>query len=409
MLIGKYGSKYKLNILFLTLIPMEDLGESGIYHDLMRKFCDEDHRVFAVYPVERRVNAARKTVSSGNYSSLGVKTLNIQKTNIIEKSISTLFISHLFKTAILQAWPGISYDLIIYSTPPITFTRAINYFKKRDLAMTYLLLKDIFPQNAVDLGIINKNSILHRYLVRKENELYNISDHIGCMSPANVKFINTARPELSVKTEVNPNSINIAKICEPPPGMREKYSIPEDALVFIYGGNLGKPQGVGFLLETLNTHKSRSELFFLIIGSGTEFNLIKNNIEKNNIANAMLISALPKNEYERVLAVSDVGLIFLDHRFTIPNFPSRLLSYLQYKKPVLAATDQNSDIGDVIENNGFGLWAQSGDLEMFSKHVSYFIYNKSNLTAMGQKGYDFLVENYTTDVSYRAIMKHFKT
>ena len=52
----------------------------------------------------------------------------------------------------------------------------------------------------------------------------------------------------------------------------------------------------------------------------------------------------------RVLANScDVGLIFLDKRFTIPNFPSRLLSYMQASMPVLAATDVNTDIGKVIE------------------------------------------------------------
>ena len=106
--------------------------------------------------------------------------------------------------------------------------------------------------------------------------------------------------------------------------------------------------------------------------------------------------------------MADVGLIFLDHRFSIPNFPSRLLSYLQHKKPVIAATDRNTDIGDVIEKNGFGFWAESGDLHKFSKHVTNCLINNKDLQGMGKNGFNFLLENYSTDVSYNIVMNHFK-
>jgi hypothetical protein len=66
-----------------------------------------------------------------------------------------------------------------------------------------------------------------------------------------------------------------------------------------------------------------------------------------------LIAGLPKNDYDKLLAACDVGLIFLNKNFTIPNYPSRLLSYLEMKIPVIAATDPNSDIGLDIERNNF--------------------------------------------------------
>lgn len=92
------------------------------------------------------------------------------------------------------------FDLIIYSTPPITFQRAVEYVKERDNAQTYLLLKDIFPQNAVDIGILSKNGwkgLIYKYFRKKEKKLYGISDRIGCMSEANCKYILSHNPGFS--------------------------------------------------------------------------------------------------------------------------------------------------------------------------------------------------------------------
>ena len=101
---------------------------------------------------------------------------------------------------------------------------------------------------------------------------------------------------------------------------------------------------------------------------------------------------MPKEDYDRMIAACDVGLIFLDHRFSIPNFPSRLLSYMQAGIPVLACTDPSTDIGRVIERGGFGWWCESNDTEAFSECVNRAL--QSDLKSMGIKGHDFLKANY---------------
>lgn len=66
-----------------------------------------------------------------------------------------------FKSALKKYFRDVKFDLILYSTPPITFNNVIKYAKKKsdNKALTYLLLKDIFPQNAVDLGMISKTGV----------------------------------------------------------------------------------------------------------------------------------------------------------------------------------------------------------------------------------------------------------
>src|SRR5699024_640756 len=113
----------------------------------------------------------------------------------------------------------------------------------------------------------------------------------------------------------------------------------------------------------------------------------------------------PKEDYDRMVAACDVGMIFLDHRFTIPNFPSRLLSYMQAGVPVLAVTDPRRDIGKVIVEGGVGWWCESNDVKAFYEKVQKAY--KSDLVDMGMKGFQYLEEYYSAEKGYEIIMRHF--
>ena len=179
-----------MNIFFLTLLSFDSIDERNIYTDLLREFVKNGHHVYAISPVEKRYNKQTSLTEKENETILRLRIGNIQKTHIIEKGISTIMIEPTFKRAIKKYYSNVKFDLVLYSTPPITFIGAIEYVKNRDGAKTYLLLKDIFPQNAVDIGMLKKTGlkgILYRHFRKQEKRLYQVSDRIGCMSPANVK------------------------------------------------------------------------------------------------------------------------------------------------------------------------------------------------------------------------------
>src|SRR5699024_1959044 len=104
-----------------------------------------------------------------------------------------------------------------------------------------------------------------------------------------------------------------------------------------------------------------------------------------------------KDKYDELVYQSDVGLIFLDHRFTIPNYPQRLLSYLEAKIPVIVAADNATDMGTIAENNDFGIKVYSQDVDAFRDAVVKLV-NSNNLRyEMGNNGYEFLKKNYTVE------------
>ena len=408
-----------MNIIFLTMVPITSLAQRGIYQDLLRHFVFEGHKVYVVFPQERRLGKETSVSEDGSTHFLGVKTLNLRKSSVIEKGVGQVLVERQFKSAIQKFWSNVKYNLILYSTPPITLIGTIQYLKQRNPgAKTYLLLKDIFPQNAVDIGLMSTTGlkgVLYSYFHRKEQKLYAISDNIGCMSPANVDFVLKHNPEVSVnKIEVAPNSVELMPELSPSDErvkrqtirnyMRSKYNLPMDRPVFIYGGNLGKPQGIPFLINCLDTNANREDCFFLVIGTGTEFPKLKLWYEEKCPKSVKVMNGLPKEEYDELVSACDVGLIFLDHRFTIPNFPSRLLSYLEFKMPVLCATDVNTDIGKIAEENGFGYWCESVKPEDFAALVDKML--ESDTNQMGQRGYDYLKENYLVKNTYDTIIKH---
>lgn len=403
-----------MNILFLTMSKIPDISQNGIYTDLVRKFISKGHAVYVVTPFERRDGKSTQVLHSCGAKVLCVRTLNVQKSNVIEKGLGQLTMEWLYKRAIKKYFGDVSFDLILYSTPPITFTSVIEWAKRKNPnAVTYLMLKDIFPQNAIDLHMLTKGGakgFIYRSFRKKEKKLYLLSDTIGCMSPANVQYIVKHNPEVNPdKVEVCPNSYDVTSIVETEEGekqqIKEKYGLPTHVPIFIYGGNMGKPQGVPFLLKCMNAVKDRRDCHFVLVGNGTEFPKMKAWHDETKPMSVSLFQRLPKEDYDRLANACDVGLIFLDYRFTIPNYPSRLLPYLMGKKPIIAATDPNCDTGSLAEQNGYGFFCPSNSVDAFVAVVDKML--KSDIKQMGENGYQFYLNNYTIQHTYDAIMRHF--
>ena len=401
-----------MNVLFLTTGRIDSIEQHSIYPDLLRYFRDQGHNVYTVGSYEKREGKETELKEDHGAKMLYVKIGNLTQTNLIEKGVSTVRVESQYLSAIKKYFSKVKFDLVLYSTPPITLVKVVEYVKRRDGAKTYLLLKDIFPQNAVDLGMMSENGLkglLYKYFRKKEKELYKVSDYIGCMSQANVDYVISHNPE------VDPATVEICPNCVEPIDksvsqdikitIRKKYDIPVDKKVFIYGGNLGKPQGISFLIECLKRQKDNNNVYFVVVGSGTEYPKLESFIKEYKPTNIQLMKRLPKEDYDTMVGACDVGMIFLDHRFTIPNFPSRLLSYMQAKIPVLAVTDPNTDIGNVIVEGGFGWWCESNNTEMFNENIeSALNINEDQIIDIKEKEWSYLIDNYSTTKGYNTII-----
>lgn len=397
-----------MNVLLLTIAPKKS---QKMIRDIANEFVKDGHMVFVVCPADSEYPARKKFVLIDGVRYLFVNSGNtVGKISIIKKVWNFVMTDPRYQKALRAAVDGIDIDVILYSTPPITLANTIIWAKKKFRAITYLMLKDIFPQNAVDMGMMKTTGVMGlvwRYFRQKEKKLYGNSDFIGCMSPANCRYVVQHNPEIPKKRI----GICVNSYLEEPirdidmNAIREKHGIPKDKIVFLYGGNLGKPQGLSYFVDVLKSNKNKVDRFFLICGGGNDQKTIQNFIEQEKPDNVKFMSMISPNDFDDLSRACDVGLVFLDHRFTIPNFPSRMLSIMLNEKPILAATDSNTDVGEVIADGDMGWWCESTDIEPFNRFLNEICANPGLAEEKGRNARKYYETHYTSKIAYQQILK----
>lgn len=405
-----------MNILFLTIENYSDFNARSIYMDLINEFRRKGHYVTVISACEKRDFKKSKPEIIARDSNGEIRKIYVENvtkmSNFILKGINLLKLLPKFKKEANKAMKVRNFSLVLYGSPPITVYAAVKAVKNKQNAYTYLLLKDIWPYDCLFGGALSlkgPKKIAFDYLALLARRLYNTSDTIGCMSPANIKFLYENEPYLKSmnKVEICPNSIipNQMNLSEDEKkNIRNKYQIPEDKVIFLYGGSLGIPQGIDFALKAVKSSRIVENAYFVFAGGGTEKNKIKNYIKENQLNNIKLLDMLPKTEYEKLVFSCDVGLIFLNHECLAPNYPSRILTYMQAGMPILCATDSYTDVGDIARKNGYGLACESDNVEDFIYKVSKLC-DDNTRSIMGEKSIRYLNKNYTVDKSYEIIMK----
>lgn len=400
-----------MNVLYLALgfpLPTQPPAPSDILQ-LMEEFCRQGHQVDVVAIDERKHGRPTRLCREGPFQVLRVRTGNIYEVGLYEKGLSFVTLPCLLRRAMTRHLPERRYDLVLYVAPPVTLSRIVRGLRRRQpWAKTYLMLKDIFPQNARDLGII-RNPLVLAFFRWQERRLYAASDAIGCMSPANVAYLCRHNPEIPAeRMEVLPNTRRPGPDVGllPPGPLRERYGIPKEAVVVLYGGNLGLPQGLDFLLEVFEANRPRTDLHFLLVGRGTERRRLAEAVADRRLANVTLIAHLPRPDYEALARECDIGLVCLDPRFTIPNFPSRVLSYFEIRMPVLAALDRATDFGAMLDQAQAGLWCHAGDLATFQRNLDRLAADPQLRARMGTAGRRQLETHFTSSRAYEIISRH---
>ena len=365
--------------------------KNGLYQNLVDSLVRRGHNITIVRSKHDISQTVYETFTD-QIKIVSVKTADPFSSNLIKKGLGQISLASSFKNAIKKYLSNEEYELILYATPPVTLASVVKYCKKKYKAKTFLMLKDIFPQNAVDLEMMKKNSLIYKYFRRQEKLYYQYSDFIGCMSQGNVDYVLKHNPEVnSNKIGIFPNSINANEV--------DNLSFNEDKTIFVFGGNLGKPQNIPFILNIIEKLKIYEKAEFIIIGEGTETKKIVHFIKRYDGNNFIYKEQLPQGEYEKILKSADVGLISLDPRFTIPNIPSKFQNYLKLRKPVLAITDTNTDMKQMILEHDCGWWCDASYEKNVIDTIKYICENKDLQQEKGINGRKYFEKTFDVELN----------
>ncbi|QHS23481.1 glycosyltransferase family 4 protein [Virgibacillus sp. MSP4-1] len=400
-----------MNVLFLMLNYPHDQSREHMYKDLSRKFAEEGHNVYVAALLENKHGKQTYVQNEGNHHILWIKAGNYFGVNKIVKGITALRLPHYFNKNIKKHFRDVQFDLIVYPTPAITLYYTVNKIKKNNPgAKTLLIVKDIFPQNALDIGLMKKGLIykVFRYIERR---IYRISDYLGCMSSKNVEYIakhNNVPPQKFFILENWSSTLERLQLQEPElNNIKNKYGLKEK-FVCTFGGNISPANELEFLIKLAEKVEKNQikDIVFVIIGKGIAKKKIENEIRRKNLSNVKIFDLIPTEEYDQLLQATDIGLINLNRQYTIPNIPSKTLNLMRIGKPILAATDSNTDYKELITDYAnCGLWCETGDLDTYYNNLLK-LKNSNKLRDMfSENARKYFLDNLTTGKAYESIMK----
>ena len=252
-----------MNILYISIcFPKESEG-NNLYTDLAEALAKK-HKLTVVV-AEQKVNTDKTCLNKErNFEVLRVKTGNMFNVNLIKKAISYITMQRKLKKAIKNYLNKRNYDIVLFMAPPVTIGSVVKYAMKKYNAMSYLMQKDIFPQNSLDLGLMSKKHPAYYYFKHKEKYMYKIATKIGCMSQGNIEYLLKNNKCLSKeKLEIFPNTITLRRFSNNKNNIiRQKYNISEEKVLALYGGNFGRPQGIDFVIKVLEEYKKDERVVF---------------------------------------------------------------------------------------------------------------------------------------------------
>lgn len=394
-----------MKVLFVMYaFPHPDKG-FNMYTTLVDEFVKHNHDVVVLAPGDAPTHISMER----GIEILRVKSIPFKNVSKYLKGLSSLFMPVRFLSALRKFYPAQRFDLIISPTPPITFAGLISKIKKRYNAKFYLILRDIFPQNAVDLNFFRKEGVYYRYFRRVEKKYYKLADKIGCMSQGNIDYVLRHNPYLAPeKLHILRNFQKLYSGSELQPQIiREKYDLGNNFIV-VFGGNMGKPQQLENVLELAKRCMEHKNVRFLLLGEGVEMDKIAKNTAEENISNIIIRKSIKKDDYQDLISTCDLGLISLHRDFTIPNIPSKILDYLNVGIPVLASIDRCTDFDKVLEESGAGLFSYAGEHDAFKQNFDTIYTNKTLREEMGRAGHRYFQQYLLPEQAYNTIMEYVK-
>lgn len=290
-------------------------------------------------------------------------------------------------------------DLLIANTPCVTILGLSSLFKKKYNAYTYLVLWDFFPFYLKDLGLM-RNRFNFKFFHFLEEWMYRSFDKIGCMTKGNIDFLEKNFKTIKKENmEILPLWAKTKKLNKiDRHEVRDKFGLPKDEIIIIYGGAMSVVQELENYLELAKKFRGKN-VSFVMVGTGSEKEKLKEIAENDNIVNLKFIDYVPRDEYEELVGCCDIGFISLSRKLTVPSFPSKSLDYFKVAIPILASLDPITDFGDILENKikaGYSVIA--GNIDELESKTNLLINNaalRENMGNAGRKYYeDFLtVEN----------------
>ena len=323
---------------------------------------------------------------------------------LIKRAINEWLFSFRAWRAIASSVHDHSFDLCINYSPSIFFGPLARRLKRKG-AYIYQIQRDMFPQWAIDEGLISQRSPAAFFFRYYERLNYSIADCIGVQSKANLDLFREAFPAYkNVKILMNWSSTSPLLEPEVRSITREDDSL-SGKVVFFYGGNIGHGQDMANIMRLAQSLSDYDNAHFLIVGHGDEFELIEDLKSRWGLNNVTIRPSVSQLEFRRLLTTVDIGLFSLSNKHTAHNFPGKLLGYMVESIPILGSVNPNNDLLSLVNENAAGFVYVNGEDELLMSAAIKLLEDKEKRAHLGRNARSLLMKYFSVESAATSILR----
>ena len=232
-------------------------------------------------------------------------------------------------------------DVVFATSTPLTIVLP-GYLVSRKLSVPMVFeVRDLWPTLPIAIGSL-KNPLLKWIAYKLERFAYFNSSRIVALSEG-MKDGVVATGYDADKVTVIPNSCDLELFSgndnvDHSSDFRLRNNIPIDATLIVYAGTFGRINGVGYLVDLASKLIDLTDLHFLAIGGGAEFEDISELAQSLGVLNKTfhLLGSVSKEEIANVLAAADVATsLFIPLEEMEANSANKFFDALAAGRPIL--------------------------------------------------------------------------
>lgn len=308
-------------------------------------------------------------------------------------------LSHLFSAASLFVGGVCSgeQDVILALSPPLPLGVTAYMLGKLRSALFIINVQDIFPQNAIDLGLL-KNPLVIWFLRQMEQFVYRKATYITVHSSGNREYLTSKREVPPEKVVVIPNWVdrNLIIPSDKQNAFRNEYNL-NSKFVVLFAGVMGWSQGLDVVIESANLLRKRDDIIFLLVGEGVEKARLELQAERLGLANVCFLPMQPREKYPLVVNAADVCLVTLRKEVSTPVVPSKLLGIMASGRPVVASLPLDGDAPKIIKAARCGYCVPPGDPERLAEAILKLYQEPAIREEFGANGRPYAVEHFSLE------------
>jgi len=371
--------------------------------DLAQELLRQGHEPVILVPSED-LDTAWQLETIDGVQVLRLAGPKIQETSYLRRTLAELALPFKMIWGLRKSsFKDTKWDLVTWYSPTIFFGPLIWVLKRNSKCRSYLILRDIFPEWALDLGLLGKGPA-YAFFKAVANFQYAMADTIGVQTTSNLGYLEDwakQRPDRRLEVLQNwqiaaadtGSSITVANT--PLAGRK----------IFVYIGNMGVAQGMDILIDLAESLSHREDIGFLFVGRGSEVSRLKKAVLERSLTNTVFCNEIDSREIPGLLAQCHVGLLALELRHKSHNIPGKFLSYLLASLPVLARVNAGTDLARLIEDEGVGLVYVGNKVDPLRQFAEKFSDSTSEYEAMAKRGQALAEHMFSPTTAARQITK----